>query len=309
MRGHIVGHHQPHHAAEAPLPHAFLDGLEQIVGFQFLDGDIGVARDMEGMRFDHLHAGKQRRQVGRDHLLQPDASFLARLAVLAALLARPFQRNQLRQRIRHLHAREVLLAVSVADQHRQVQAQIGDMRKRAAGIEGQRRQHRKHRLAEIRIGDCQLLLVQRGVIQDLHAGFGQRREQLVVQALVGVVEQLLDLAADGHQLGSRMHAVGPHIQDAGVHLGDQAGHAHHEKLVQVGADNGQELDALQQRIPFVLSLLQYAALEGEQAQLAVKVELRRIQRRDFGGRRGLLRRRCAGFLGCHALRRGHVCPV
>ena len=65
-------HHQPHHAAEAPLPHAFLDGLQQIFGFQFLDRDIGVARDVEGMRLHHLHAGKQRRQIGGDHLFQPD---------------------------------------------------------------------------------------------------------------------------------------------------------------------------------------------------------------------------------------------
>ena len=60
-RGHVVGNHQPHDAAEAPLPHAFLDGLEQIFRFQFLDGDIRVAGDVEWMRLDHVHAAETAR--------------------------------------------------------------------------------------------------------------------------------------------------------------------------------------------------------------------------------------------------------
>ena len=39
----------------------------------------------------------------------------------------------------------------VSDQHRKVEAAIGDVRKRPAGIEGQRRQHRKNRFSEIGI--------------------------------------------------------------------------------------------------------------------------------------------------------------
>ena len=172
------------------------------------------------------------------------------------------------------------------------------MRKRAAGVEGQRREHRKDRLAEVLVGDGQLLFVQRGVIQHLNAGFGQRRQQLVVQAFVRIGQQLLGLAADGHQLSRRMHAVGTHIQDSGIHLVDQAGHAHHEKLVHIGAHDGKEFDALQQRIAFVLGLLQHPELKREQAQLAVDIELRRTQGRNF--RRGLaLRRRRAGLLGGH----------
>ena len=115
--------------------------------------------------------------------------------------------------------------------------------------------------AKILVGDGQLLLVQRGIIQDLNAGFGQRRQQLIVQAFVRLGQQLLGLAADGHQLRSRMHPVGAYIQDSGVHLVDQAGHPHHEELVHVGADYGEKFDALQQRVAFVLRLLQNPELE------------------------------------------------
>src|SRR5580700_2659102 len=118
---------------------------------------------MKGMRLDHIHAAKQRRQVGRNNLLEPDESLLAR-RTLAALLAGSLQRNELRQRVRDLHAREMFHAVLVADQHRQVQAEVGDVRKWAAGIESQRCEDRKDRLAKVLVGYGQLLLVQRGIV-------------------------------------------------------------------------------------------------------------------------------------------------
>jgi hypothetical protein len=56
---HVVAGHHAHDGAEAPPPHARLDGFEQILGFQFLDRDIGVARDVEGMRLDNFHAAEK----------------------------------------------------------------------------------------------------------------------------------------------------------------------------------------------------------------------------------------------------------
>jgi hypothetical protein len=158
VRRHVVTDHEPHNAAETALPHALFNGLEKILGLQFLDGDVGIARDMERMRFDHIHAAKQGGQVSRDHLFQPDKCLLARRA-LAALLARPFQRYELRQGIRHLHAREVFHAILVANQHRQVQAQVGYVGERTTGIESQGREHRKSRIVEIRICHGYLLFV------------------------------------------------------------------------------------------------------------------------------------------------------
>ena len=84
-RRHILRHHQPHHVAEAPLAHALFDGFQQVLGFQFLDGHIGVARHVERMRFQHLHSRKQLGQIGGDHLFEPHqvdalaAGFVCRL--------------------------------------------------------------------------------------------------------------------------------------------------------------------------------------------------------------------------------------
>jgi len=57
--------------AETPLPHGFLDGFEKIVGFQFLYGDLGIARHMEHVRLDNLEARKQVLEIGHHQLLDP----------------------------------------------------------------------------------------------------------------------------------------------------------------------------------------------------------------------------------------------
>ena len=49
--------------------------------------------------------------------------------------------------------------------------------------------------------------------------------------------------------------------DAGLHLLLQAADADHEELVEVGAEDGQELEPLQQRHLRVLRLFQHAAIE------------------------------------------------
>src|SRR5665647_1881681 len=43
------------HRAETPATHEALDGLEQVVGFELLDGELGVAGHAEGVRLEDLH--------------------------------------------------------------------------------------------------------------------------------------------------------------------------------------------------------------------------------------------------------------
>ena len=88
-----------------------------------------------------------------------------------------------------------------------------------------------------------------------------------------VVHQTLGIAADGDQLGARAHAVGTHLDAARIHLRGQARHAHHVELVEVRSHDGQKLHPLEERVPFVLRLFQDAALEGQEAQFPVQVQL------------------------------------
>ena len=69
------------------------------------------------------------------------------------------------------------------------------------------------------------------------------------------------------------HPVGPGAdRDAGLHLLLQAADADHEELVEVRAEDGEELEPFQQRHGRVLRLFQDAAVELQPAQLAVDVQ-------------------------------------
>ena len=75
-----------HDRAEPAAAHALLDGLEQVLGLELLDGDLGVARHAERMRLDHLHAGEERAEVRGDELLEPDEVVRA-AALLGTLIS------------------------------------------------------------------------------------------------------------------------------------------------------------------------------------------------------------------------------
>ena len=98
-------HLQADHVAKTALPDRFFDGFEQIVGLQFLDRHLGVARDVEDVRRARIsRPGNRWCRLAMINLLQPDEAVRARPQ--AAWLSR--HRHQLRQAVGHLHAREVL---------------------------------------------------------------------------------------------------------------------------------------------------------------------------------------------------------
>jgi hypothetical protein len=64
--------------------------------------------------------------------------------------------------------------------------------------------------------------------------------------------------------------------------------SHHEELVQVGADDGEEFDSLQQGNSVVLRLLEYALLEIQKAELTIHVEFGIVERRNDGRAAGCI---------------------
>ena len=57
----------------------------------------------------------------------------------------------------------------------------------------------------------------------------------------------------------------------------QAADADHEELVEVGLEDGQELEPFQQRHARILGLFQNAAIELQPAQLAVEIQRRIVE--------------------------------
>ena len=152
-------------------------------------------------------------------------------------------------------------------------ALVLQLREGMARVDGQRRQHRENLVAEIMRGPRLVLLAQRLEIVEVNAVLAQRGQQLVVPELVLVLDHLQDFLPDRIEGLARAHAVGTGVVRLVLDLLLDAGHAHLEEFVQVGGDDAEEADALQQRLARVLRFFQHAAVEGQPAQLAVDEEL------------------------------------
>ena len=92
------------------------------------------------------------------------------------------------------------------------------------------------------------------------------------QAAIALGQQFLDLTADCDQLRRRAHTIGPGFGRSGFDLSNESGHADHEELVQVRAEDGEELQSFQKRIRFILRFIQNPVLKREQAEFAIDIE-------------------------------------
>src|SRR5579872_4897567 len=119
--GNVLRNLQLHHVAESPQTDGLFNALQQIVRFQFLQLNLGIADNAERVGRDNLKPWKQMPDAVSDHLLQPDQFRLP------CWTFRRGDLDQLRQRVGNLHARESLPALRILDHHRKIQAQIGDV--------------------------------------------------------------------------------------------------------------------------------------------------------------------------------------
>ncbi len=253
--------HERHHVVEPPPVDALLHRLEQVARFQLLDRDLGVPDHAEWVRLDDPRAGKQPAEVGGEELLEPGQR--DRRAARTRIRGR--HGDQPRQHVGHFHAGEVPAAIGTVEQHRQVEAEIGDARERVAGVHAQGRADGKHHVLEV--GRERLLLGgrKRLVIGEDDAVLGEPRQQLLgehprVLGYLGVKG-----VADGGQLLRRRAAVAERLGHPAAHLVPQPGHPDHEELVQVGAEDGHVLQALEERLAWIQRLAEHAVVEGDPA--------------------------------------------
>ena len=119
--------------AEAPPAHELLDRLEQVVGLELLDGQLGVARDAEGVRLERppcpgrassrLAAMTCSSQV--NHCCStPSVARLGAAPARATGTSRGSESGTLTRANRSS-------PLGVAEQHGEVVAHVGDVRERA----------------------------------------------------------------------------------------------------------------------------------------------------------------------------------
>ena len=115
--------------------------------------------------------------------------------------------------------------------------------------------------------------------------------------VVGV--QLVAAGVDGLQLLSRRHA-GFRIDDGLLQqrqVGERAD-AHHEEFLQVAPEDGDEIQALEQRHRGIGALVEHALVEIEPRELTV-LHIRRLHNR----------RRCRGILRCLCVHGPSLLPL
>ena len=149
------------------------------------------------------------------------------------------------------------------------------------GIEGQRRQDREDLRLEVlrqpRVDRRRVV----GRLEEVDALGGQQRPQRLATSRPPARPSAPARAAGSSP--SCCSVVSPSNEVSSMPARNffrMRGDAHHEELVEVGAGDRQELDALEQRMRRVLRLGEHALVELEPAQLAIDV-----QRRWRSGRR------------------------
>jgi hypothetical protein len=123
--------------------------------------------------------------------------------------------------------------------------------------------------------DAQSLLLRRGQVLP-RAQRDVVLTQDIEQLEIGGPDVARERAHERHafvDLLLRRAAVDGQVLDPGADLLLQAADPLHEEFVEVGVDDRQELDALEQRRARVLRLVQNTAVEGKPGELAVQVKL------------------------------------
>ncbi len=151
-------------------------------------------------------------------------------------------------------------------------------------IEADRREDGLHFAMEIRLDPDALLLVPLRAAEHADPLGAERGQKDVVQGLVLIRDELVRDLAQAVQRLLRSQAVRPGVGEPGLDLLQQARGADLEELVEVRRRDREEPQPLEQRHARVLRLLDDAAVELEERELAVEVEVR-IGDRGAGGRR------------------------
>jgi hypothetical protein len=136
-------------------------------------------------------------------------------------------------------------------------------------VDGERGEHGKEGAPEVFLEEALLLFVGFLGAEEEDALRSQQWLHLLEKAAVLLVDQLMD-ARDhrGHRLRRRL-AVRARILVAGVDPALQLGHPHHEELVEIRAEDGEKLHALEQRHGGILGLFEHPPIELQPRQFTI----------------------------------------
>ena len=260
LGGRALHHLHANHRRESSVAQLGLDQLEEVVRLVLVALGVRVPGDAEERHIDHLHAGEEQVEIGRDDVLHGQEA----LAVRQAQEARQAGAH------RHLDARHVLLVLArVAQGDEQVEREVRDERERVRRIGGLRREQREHVLQEVLPDPCPLVLVDPDRGAHLDAVLAKLSVEGALHLGGARLEAAHPLVAGGDLL-VRCPTVGGQALHARLALLLEAPDALHEELVEVRVHDRQEEHPLEQRVARVGGLAQHPVVEVEPGQLTVE---------------------------------------
>ena len=278
--GHLgpgVGRHfQPHAMAPGTLAQLVAQGAAQVGHFFLVHEQVAVAGEAErALALD----GQPREQLVHEALddrrQQQDAVWHT-----GHLRRHP---EGLRQHARRLHdgqTRTAAKGIAPVQFDGKVERLAGNAREGMGRVQRDGREQRLDLAHEHLVGPGTQRFGPVGGEEDLHALVAQRGQEVVLEHAVLALDQL---AGAGGQVADAVAGTGG---QRAVAAGDflQLGHADLEQLVQIAGDDGDVAQPLQQRDALRFGQGQHAAVEGDDALLAV-------QRRGQGGGGGVVHAR------------------
>src|SRR5262249_55626390 len=160
-------------------------------------------------------------------------------------------------------------AIRIANLDRQRERQVRDVWEGVTRVDCKWREDRENLGLEELIDRVPLTRRQVGHPNEPNALLVQRRQQSLVQNRARLTKELAHSALDRIQRRLRRQAIRRGRRDAGSDLTAKPGDTDHVKLVEIGAEDRQELESFQQSVPIVERLVQHPGVELEPAELAV----------------------------------------
>ena len=222
---------EAHRRAE-PAPHELLlEGLEQVLCVVLLDLHVFVAGDAERVVCEDLHAGEEVFEVGRDDVLERDEAHGAHL--------RESTRGQHR---RDLDPGEVLPRRSSGCGRRPPgSATARDVGERVRRVDGERRQHREDAILEelghprVRSSSSSSSHGMTSMPSFASAGRTSSWKQRTWRSI-----RRVRVRADSSSTSRGISPLAARHGDSGDDAALEARDAHHEELVEVAREDGEE---------------------------------------------------------------------
>ena len=284
-----VLHFKTDHVAEAPLVDEVLHRSEQVVGFVFLNLEVGIAGDAEDEGLLHLVAAEELVEMLADQVLNQDDVVVASVRIEAELRIGGFLRagheDEARHVVRALEARVADVAVLRFELDQNVDRNVRDGGERVAGVDRLRREDRIDLVQEVPLEEVLLLDRQILVADDVDALLRKFRKELLLPVVLGAREHAENAAADFGELLHGSESVRRGRRCADLELTDDVCHANHEEFIKVVVEDREELELLEERRLRIARFIKHLAVEFNPVEFAIDVKKRVVQVRHALNRR------------------------